>query len=622
MLCASCLIFAGCGDDGSDPDPDAMGGTGGEPMGGEATGGNAPGDQCETTEDCLAQFGPGLVCNNGTCEFPPNCATAGEPCDPEQTPPEGFVCIGTGGMGDDVSFVCEERCDPWGAESGCGTGEWCLPTSDAAGGCVADRTGARTAGQSCAGPELGCANGTACIGYGANANGDALAYCQDYCRLDLQPGDPGACAEGFVCNELAGATGGGAGFGSCAPACTPYVSNDDCPTDWWCQASSATEGRCFPPRGGTVPPGGSCLMAACVDGTICLTEERDANDNPTVQTCVALCSPTAEIDQPGACDPVPGSPRVDCVEGLSIGDEAVDFVGYCQAGCDPWGGVGNEGCNSNQWCLPTTEIVGGCVDNGNGTQVEGESCGENIGTCQARLLCIGGTCRPVCQLDATAGDVGFCEAEPGQQAVCNPLIFTNTNEPTPFGSCEFSECSPRQDPTGCAPTETCVASSVDNAMTDIDERDFGNCQESCTFSPDGSTGCDTDPNSFCRPRDFTQANAQANGGQPVTIGTDVCVDFSAFTDSPDVMEWPLAEGANCTAVGLEEFQFCGPFSLCLQIEDISNDVLCYDFCRRSAGGYNMPNHPDCTQNADRSCVGNFLTIGEFGVGVCLGGTFN
>jgi len=212
------------------------------------------------------------------------------------------------------------------------------------------------------------------------------------------------------------------------------------------------------------------------------------------------------------------------------------------------------------------------------------------------------------------GDNGACPERDNQTWACQGL--TRGGDPLPFGACEYAECDPTQTPTGCGDGDICVAVANDNPNTLVDDRTFGGCFEPCTFDPNMPNEVCTDPNERCVSADLRQSISQNNGGGMLNLDSDVCINFEGTLTDANITKWPLDARESCTANGLEANDFCAPSAICLVVADISPEVLCYDFCRQSAGTFNTPGHPDCRGGDMRLCSPDLLVLE--GVGLCVG----
>lgn len=436
------------------------------------------------------------------------------------------------------------------------------------------------------------------------------------------------CAVGEFCGNFDMTTM----MGTCEPSqCDGVFSPDRC----------AMGEKCVPAGVGAyvcVPEGAGAIGTACMEDTECAGNALCLDGN--------LCTaPPCSV----------GSNEATCATGMceAFGVEGVDFdFGFCVDRCDPFGA---NTCATG-WCIPDTRdpgtgtIGGVCVDSSGGMGAAGDAC-DGMTPCGDDLLCIGDTCRSLCDPDAMAGAAGSC-ATAGD--FCGGLQNAD-GDPLDWGAC-FPGCTPYTVPSQCAAGQWCVPTQTDITRGQCVAHETGAEGELCGEM--GLPGCGADLICLgfsatearcvrtCDPAamsadpggcgmNFDCAGLQS-GMTPLAFGfcQETCsyvhggaaADCTAFGScvlgellgQPDgacstgVPVPELNELDDCTAAGLAEGELCSANGVCLVIGAIAGpDVLCYETCATSEGAFNTTNHPDCSR-ATAVCSQLFMST-EFGV---------
>lgn len=237
--------------------------------------------------------------------------------------------------------------------------------------------------------------------------------------------------------------------------------------------------------------------------------------------------------------------------------------------------------------------------------LEGASC-ESLGFFGGSLACAPGTC---------TYDTAACTDPPADCDPLDPLTSCGANmrcEPQPDG---MGLCLPGTTPTAgqgtaCSLSNGCAAGLACRA---------GFCEPWCLQSAPTCPGGGT-----CSPL----APPVAAGGQNYGLCGEIC-DFHASVACADTTRTcvvgellaapdsclagvlTLPEGASCLASGLNEFELCGPNSICFSTSP-GADPFCLDVCATSAGGFGE-SHSDC-RNLAVLCQDVF---GDPNLGLCF-----
>jgi hypothetical protein len=222
-------------------------------------------------------------------------------------------------------------------------------------------------------------------------------------------------------------------------------------------------------------------------------------------------------------------------------DAGADAGQQSSIACDPFGDT--DACPEGEGCLPAAR-------DDQTSELTGE-CG-NVGSLQQGEPC-----------DRESTEV-FCEAG---------LL------------CVSSECTPYCDPEKDTGAGACPADSGCSPLTDMGEvLDFGACGPKCEYvhgdGPPPTLICPADEPS-CIP------------GELFGVPFDVCRESVPM----------LNVGDNCIDAGLQDGQFCGVTSVCIEYMT-PGQVQCREYCFLSEGEFGVPGHLDCSDPAD-SCVGIF-----------------
>lgn len=144
------------------------------------------------------------------------------------------------------------------------------------------------------------------------------------------------------------------------------------------------------------------------------------------------------------------------------------------------------------------------------------------------------------------------------------------------GSCELA-CNPALGDASCPSGSGCA----NNLGSDGRPTPLGVCIETCDFDEDPNCSGDLS----CLPADVT------------TAAFDAC-----FPDVPNI-----PEGGDCALAGIPRLGLCAPNRICYSRADLPPGLLCWDFCRESAGSLSAPDHPDCMEG--ERCVQFATTLG-------------
>ncbi|TNF31959.1 MAG: hypothetical protein EP329_11495 [Deltaproteobacteria bacterium] len=483
-----------------------------------------------------------LRCSRVTPWDPAACRADGDSCDPTGTQDAPWTCLAQeGGSG-----VCARACD---SAAACPVGRWCGDDDL----CMASECDGFFSTE-------GCGEGQRCIPAGPGAYacvptgaGEAQSACIDHadCGAGL------LCLDGFCgapeCDAAAGTgcdpedscvpidfLGYPTDLGRCARLCTAFVEGG-CPADTWCvprerdEVSGGLTGECIPKGAGATPDGDACTSSSdCVSGSICL-------DVGIGKTCLPLCDAQAAASAPGSCDA--GS----WCTGLVSGGEPLAY-GACAPGCSPFVDHAESGCPDGAWCAPGSQdlTASQCVAT-TGTVAEGGRCGEDLDAsgaiddderCGLGLFCIGFAGGPRCAVP------------------CDPAADTDG-----AGHC-----------TNASDHETCSCIGLTSGGVPLA---VGIVSEGCVYDHAGPrTECDSWG---------TCVAAELFGG-----GMDRCA-----------MNVPALEyGASCAAAGLENYDLCAPFGLCIDLGD--GALACRYMCSAAAGELGSTSHPECP--ADHRCA--------------------
>lgn len=513
--------------------------------------------QCCTQTECEAL---GQTCNTSTCQCEPSsggCTQDGDPCDLAAAPVSGFVCIpdeqGTGG-------ICRVVCDPSGQCPGgffCAAGDYCAPSE-----CDGFFANTCPAGEKCFPVDE---TSYVCIDSGTAQEGDACESQSD-CGLELICAGGGECVKAdctplsttkpcteanALCEGWVFSDGTPMDVGYCWIPCAPFADPTGCPAGQWC----------FPTERDATSGqmDGVCVedrTGTAAEGEACETSADCANSLlcGATDACQALCDKAATGTDPGACATGTCQPN----RWIDSQSELVEEEwGVCIEPCTPWSADPvTAGCTADTWCEPDwlDPAVGQCYD-GTGTAAEGETCGDAPDpSCMPGMFCGSGDgeCLLYCAPEASAGTAGDT----------------------------------------CSPTQFCWGSAyTENGLPKVSA--VGYCVGSCDY--------DT--------------------GTPCTEATETCVPLEMFDDTTQdvcvagIPMPPLGPGDDCTAAGVDEWYFCGPLSVCMDISMIGGPagITCQPFCRASAGSLGTSGHPDCPASQPE-CTEVF-TSGDFGL--CL-----
>ncbi|MBX5480900.1 MAG: matrixin family metalloprotease [Myxococcaceae bacterium] len=367
---------------------------------------NGPQNWCTRTCMTNADCGSGYSCVQGTTSSvcAPNNVCPAPQCTSNSDCAVGYVCSGgmctaTGNPGDrcEVSVYCKacSVCIGTSSEAYCRA---CCATSGP-GEC-----------QSCSNPQ--CGSGFACVG--VKGTNDAICYPQQG-KGACEPCDPNnPCQEGYTC------TGSPTpGSGRCHATCNP--ANPGACTA--CFDSGDGSGVCACP-GETSVAGQPCGQFAnglrvCVQGTACVG---------TPKTCRAKC----ELGNDATCQPGEMCQSVDgeavCMPSMIPGQRCspCNSAGGCNAGLI---------CVSNRCyepCALASPVCSTCVEAAPGVGIcacgdqlasAGQACGAIAGevyACAQGLICVGGTCRNLCDPTSAVCPPGEACVQQGSTAFCQP----------------------------------------------------------------------------------------------------------------------------------------------------------------------------------------------------------
>jgi len=232
------------------------------------------GDTCGTHDEC----GHGLLCIDNFCAYGTCSADSNQvSCAP------GINCIPwTVGVSDLSVGNCASDCLAF-TDVGCEDHEWCFPLANTPDGlpvdgyCVASG-GTAFEGMKCDLDPNACVDGTICVVSPENSE----PTCEILCTPTAAAGEPGSCDPGRGCSPLFMVNEWGEvvevmDYGSCIPACTPWVSHFEsgCSSNNWCQPMlfNSHAGEC---KGffGELNEGDDCTEVgaanSCSEGLFCL----------------------------------------------------------------------------------------------------------------------------------------------------------------------------------------------------------------------------------------------------------------------------------------------------------------------------------------------------------------
>jgi hypothetical protein len=586
MMClavAVAVLAVGCGEDGGGEEAD--------------TGADA----CTLSDAECA--GRGRVFNAAACRCDDqpgtigDCAQVDALCDADLVQPEGFLCLRlrqpdaeTGKTG-----ACVQSCNSF-FDDNCPVGQVCFPKGlfDAAkdicvpaGNLAEDRECPGVFDQTGGSP---CQKGLMCLG-GVCAAPD----CSPLTTAKSCENPKEECSGVDFTLQSGGVIRTDVGF--CFQPCEAFSSNNTCDPGQWCQPGTRKEGGRFPgsctPGGGSKAPGAECVgTSECQDGSICLRVSQ------TRAECTQLCDATRISGSGlGGCGEKQG-----CAP-LSSENERFD-LGYCTESC---GFDEGEGCSQTTDACYPSEIASVfeinfdvCINLPANDFYSNCTTGE-FTFCNPTGLCMTepvtgydrNVCQKLCRLSEGAlGSLDHkdCGGEPGE-SVCAGRFNTAV---LPAGLCIPINCDPTEADSGaCEVGEACRGVSSDNSKA-------GRCQQACNFD-DPETSCGTGKQ--CYPGELLGFL-----GGNVNLTTDFC-DNQRPTAAT---RWPLNPGEDCKGARMEAGDICGPFSICLQVDQAASGVRCFELCRTSEGAFNSTNHPDCN-SASQVCAAIFQGVTSFGL---------
>lgn len=455
-------------------------------------GGNSDDPYGWCAEVCNEELGCPVeeTCNAfGICE-PQGELRAGDAClDDRFACGVGLICAFAGTRAAECSRVCEEDYE-------CPTDSYCFDLPRREEGICRER-GSLTSGDFC-GDDPGACPGICTGGY---LSFDPGGYCLEQCDdssgcgedsrcddvLDLgtycvpngtaEQGescvlDPFECAADHFCVDYGSATA------FCGAECE---TNEDCDNGTWCTAgvgSDSDSGVCYP--GGDLEAGTECDIGGyeCEIGSYCAIESDPRCYTPCTQP-PHECPAGHECLEPNRNDERWCYPSGDAGYGESCADDryACANPGFCadagssDARCTTSCLIDDE-CPGDDWCLRT--VYGGFCRPGGGELGQGESCEDQLYSCEEDLLCIlGGEQGSFCALDCT----GFAERCAEGEA-CRFLGFSmnfcvETGTISHGGSCAVDRFA-------CDEESWCVNAGTENAVC------VRTCSEDATVCPDGT----------------------------------------------------------------------------------------------------------------------------------------
>jgi hypothetical protein len=230
----------------------------------------------------------------------------------------------------------------------------------------------------------------------------------------------------------------------------------------------------------------------------------------------------------------------------------------CALACDAEGGVdlgeANACSESNPCRGQATCLADRCIDDG--SLIIGDTCNQEA-QCGVGLVCHHFICKPGCT------DVYYLD-DCGEGLWCKPLegaSLPSEEGELPVGSCEPSECDPREGERCADPEIACVAISSD----------IGACLPYCSYGFTGATYDDTCTDGF----------ELDSACQPLGLNRiPVCMEAGG-DDAPAVGE------PGCDAV----FDPCAPGSVCI-------NVVCRQLCTPGQA-HPCPGEERCTPLGER-----------------------
>lgn len=502
---------------------------------------NSPTDGCETdlngdknhcgncAKDCVAEQGPGWICNGGTCEVNECCPTGAASCQSLRD------CDGNKANGCEVDVAndatncktCGNACALANAAAGCSqevcvvtgcNGGWANCDTNDANGCEininqGDKGNCGACKKACNETNAGatCQGGNcvlACFPNFGNCDNNPDNGCE--VNTNTSTAHCGGCGKG--CNP-AHVTAAACNAGVCEyAACQPGWSDCDGNKANGCEINilqnvnhcGGCGQKCTPPSGGTVLcSNGSCAQACGAGltncGGVCVNTGTDTSN---CGSCGNACSPPA--NSTATCSPAPVGCGFTCNSGwakcgtLQCWQVATDEAHCCTgAGCNtscancpgPTSGTGSPLCNSGACTVtcssPTTLRCGtACYNPTNDKQ----HCGNCTTVCtnpaNGTNNCVTGACTITCNTnfhkcgslckaddDPTACGTG-CVACPGPTAGTGAAVCTAGT-----GTCSITCSGSTPDLCGTA----CVDKQKDNA-------NCGTCGTVCQSGKNCSNG--------------------------------------------------------------------------------------------------------------------------------------